>query len=69
MTTLTRPATPSVPATPKERAAHAHSARRSQQIEGGDISAFAQELTREYVNGTATTAELRARLLEHYNIP
>lgn len=51
-----------------QRAKDVHSVRRSQQIEGGDISPYAQELTQQYIEGKLTTAEMRQKLLEHYGV-
>lgn len=50
------------------RARHVHSARRSQQIEGGDISAYAQQLSQRYIDGTLGTEEMRELLLEHHGV-
>lgn len=50
------------------RARDVHRVRRSQQIEGGDISPYAQTLSQHYINGTLTPAEMRAKLLEHYGV-
>lgn len=51
-----------------QRARDVHSVRRSQQIEGGDISTYAQTLSQQYIDGTLTPAEMRAKLLEHYGV-
>jgi hypothetical protein len=51
-----------------QRAKSVHSVRRSQQIDGGDISPYAQELSQQYINGELTTAEMRQKLLEHYGV-
>lgn len=50
------------------RAQAVHHSRRSQQIEGGDISPVAQALSEEYVEGKLTTAQMREKLLAHYGV-
>ena len=52
----------------ERRARSVHSSRRSQQIEGGDISPFAQSLSQQYIEGKMTTAEMREKLLKHYGV-
>jgi hypothetical protein len=52
----------------EQRAQDVHSARRSQQIEGGDISSFAQALSQQYIDGKLTTEEMREKLLEHHGV-
>lgn len=51
-----------------QRARDVHSARRSQQIEGGDISSYAQQLSQQYIEGKLTTEEMREKLLEHHGV-
>lgn len=50
------------------RAKSIHSIRRSQQMEGGDISPFAKALFDEYIEGRLTTEEIRQKLFEHYGV-
>lgn len=50
------------------RAKSVHSIRRSQQIEGGDISPFAQALSEQYIAGELTPAQMREQLLKHYGV-
>lgn len=52
----------------QQRARSIHSIRRSQQIEGGDISPFAQSLAQQYINGSITTVQMRQLLLDHYGV-
>ena len=52
----------------EQRARSIHSIRRSQQIEGGDISPFAQALSQQYIDGKMTTAEMREKLLEYHGV-
>ena len=52
----------------QQRAKAVHSSRRSQLMEGGDISPFAQSLSQQYIEGKMTTAEMREKLLKHYGV-
>ena len=52
----------------EQRARSVHSSRRSQLMEGGDISPFAQALSQQYIDGKMTTAEMREKLLAHYGV-
>jgi hypothetical protein len=52
----------------QRRAKSIHSIRRSQQIEGGDISPFAQGVFEQYINGQITLADVGVQLKEHYRI-
>ena len=49
-----------------QRAKHVSSARHSQLLEGGDISALAQTLSQAYVEGTTTMDEMRIQVLKQY---
>lgn len=51
----------------QRRAKSIHSIRRSQMMEGGDISPFAQELFNKYIEGQLTMPEVRAELAKHYS--
>lgn len=52
----------------EQRARDVHSSRRSQLMEGGDISPFAQQLSQEYIDGKITPAEMREKLLKHHGV-
>lgn len=60
---------PSITVAERERRARSiHSIRRSQQIEGGDISPFAVEIFAQYVEGKITLDEVGAALGKHYGV-
>ena len=50
----------------EERRAAVASAIGSVRAEGLDVSEYAEDLLREVADGTLTTDEVRARLLDHY---
>lgn len=61
--------TPITEAERLRRAKSIHSLRRSQMMEGGDISPFAQGVFDQYINGEITLADVGVKLKEHYGIP
>lgn len=66
--TTTQPR-PVITAAEKERRAKSiQSIRRSQQIEGGDISPFAESVFDQYINGEIALADVGLKLKEHYRI-
>ena len=53
----------------QRRAKSIHSIRRSQQMEGGDITPFAQGVFDQYIQGEITLADVGRKLKEHHGVP
>ena len=52
----------------QRRAKSIHSIRRSQKMEGGDISPFAQGVFDQYIKGDITLSDVGLKLKEHYGL-